>query len=180
MVEVVGRLDHLVEAVFERFKDRYFADESTSSSCTVSSVLIASPYLIRGFRRCTGGQVSSSLDLYVIISYPPGSTPKSSGSACQSHPPRLQRFCRQTKLLPQILRFRLPLWRPQVTCTYIRSEVTSRYPLKKHRPRMIRSSTFTRFKFWRSPTIRVMKKERPFKRTRVSGVVDWWMSGVTR
>ncbi|KAH0838447.1 chromatin remodeling complex protein [Lanmaoa asiatica] len=34
--QVVGRLDHLVEAVFERFKDRYFADESRSSSCTVS------------------------------------------------------------------------------------------------------------------------------------------------
>ena len=25
----MGRLDHLVEAVFERFKDRYFKDEST-------------------------------------------------------------------------------------------------------------------------------------------------------
>lgn len=29
--EVMGRLDHLVEAVYERFKDRYFKDESTSS-----------------------------------------------------------------------------------------------------------------------------------------------------
>lgn len=26
----MGRLDHLVEAVYERFKDRYFKDESTS------------------------------------------------------------------------------------------------------------------------------------------------------
>lgn len=26
--EVMGRLDHLVEAVYERFKDRYFEDES--------------------------------------------------------------------------------------------------------------------------------------------------------
>lgn len=26
--EVVGRLDHLVEAVYERFKDRYYPDES--------------------------------------------------------------------------------------------------------------------------------------------------------
>lgn len=25
----MGRLDHLVEAVYERFKDRYFKDEST-------------------------------------------------------------------------------------------------------------------------------------------------------
>jgi len=27
--EVMGRLDHLVEAVFERFRDRYFKGEST-------------------------------------------------------------------------------------------------------------------------------------------------------
>jgi hypothetical protein len=26
--EVMGRLDHLVEAVFDRYKDRYFKDES--------------------------------------------------------------------------------------------------------------------------------------------------------
>jgi len=26
-VEVMGRLDHLVEAVYERFKDRYFTGE---------------------------------------------------------------------------------------------------------------------------------------------------------
>jgi hypothetical protein len=26
----MGRLDHLVEAVYERFKDRYFRDESPS------------------------------------------------------------------------------------------------------------------------------------------------------
>lgn len=29
IVEVIGRLDHLIEAVYERFKDRYFLDEST-------------------------------------------------------------------------------------------------------------------------------------------------------
>lgn len=28
--EVMGRLDHLVEAVYERFKDRYFEGESAS------------------------------------------------------------------------------------------------------------------------------------------------------
>jgi bromodomain adjacent to zinc finger domain protein 1A len=28
LLEVVGRLDHLVEAVYERFKDRYFKGES--------------------------------------------------------------------------------------------------------------------------------------------------------
>ncbi len=27
-LEVMGRLDHLVEAVYDRFKDRYFPDES--------------------------------------------------------------------------------------------------------------------------------------------------------
>ena len=28
--EVMGRLDHLVEAVYDRFKDRYYPDESES------------------------------------------------------------------------------------------------------------------------------------------------------
>lgn len=28
-LEVVGRLDHLVEAVYDRFKDRYFKGECT-------------------------------------------------------------------------------------------------------------------------------------------------------
>jgi bromodomain adjacent to zinc finger domain protein 1A len=28
--EVMGRLDHLVDAVYERFKDRYFPEERTS------------------------------------------------------------------------------------------------------------------------------------------------------
>ena len=32
LIEVMGRLDHLVDAVYERFKDRFFAGESTSSS----------------------------------------------------------------------------------------------------------------------------------------------------
>lgn len=30
--EVMGRLDHLVEAVYERFKDRYYPDESACST----------------------------------------------------------------------------------------------------------------------------------------------------
>ena len=29
-LEVMGRLDHLVEAVYDRFKDRYYPDESKS------------------------------------------------------------------------------------------------------------------------------------------------------
>ncbi len=29
----MGRLDHLVEAVYDRFKDRYYPDESTSLRC---------------------------------------------------------------------------------------------------------------------------------------------------
>ena len=29
LIEVMGRLDHLVEAVYDRFKDRYFVGEST-------------------------------------------------------------------------------------------------------------------------------------------------------
>lgn len=31
-LEVMGRLDHLVDAVYERFKDRYFPEERTSGS----------------------------------------------------------------------------------------------------------------------------------------------------
>ena len=30
LLEVMGRLDHLVEAVYDRFKDRYYPDESMS------------------------------------------------------------------------------------------------------------------------------------------------------
>lgn len=29
-LEVMGRLDHLVEEVYQRFKDRFYTDESTS------------------------------------------------------------------------------------------------------------------------------------------------------
>jgi len=39
VLEVIGRLDHLIEAVYERFKDRYFLDESELlwfGSCAVS------------------------------------------------------------------------------------------------------------------------------------------------
>jgi hypothetical protein len=35
--EVMGRLDHLVEAVFERFKDRYFKNESMSPPIIMST-----------------------------------------------------------------------------------------------------------------------------------------------
>lgn len=37
----MGRLDHLVEAVYERFKDRYFPGESTFPS----SLYIPKPWL---------------------------------------------------------------------------------------------------------------------------------------
>lgn len=33
----MGRLDHLVEAVYDRFKDRYFKDESAFLSAIMSS-----------------------------------------------------------------------------------------------------------------------------------------------
>jgi bromodomain adjacent to zinc finger domain protein 1A len=33
VAEVMGRLDHLVEAVYERFKDRYFEEESAYPGC---------------------------------------------------------------------------------------------------------------------------------------------------
>ena len=35
----MGRLDHLVEAVYDRFKDRYYPDESTSSLVLSSRTL---------------------------------------------------------------------------------------------------------------------------------------------
>lgn len=38
LLEVMGRLDHLVEAVYERFKDRYYPDESESCSSPSASV----------------------------------------------------------------------------------------------------------------------------------------------
>ena len=40
--EVVGRLDHLVEAVYDRFKDRYYPDESAHRSRSTSLRLTAS------------------------------------------------------------------------------------------------------------------------------------------
>lgn len=44
LLEVMGRLDHLVEAVYERFKDRYFEDESTSAtSILLCTTLIVQP-----------------------------------------------------------------------------------------------------------------------------------------
>lgn len=39
--EVVGRLDHLVEAVFDRYKDRYYPDESMSRVFTASVSLLS-------------------------------------------------------------------------------------------------------------------------------------------
>ncbi len=41
LAEVMGRLDHLVEAVYERFKDRYFPGESTLPS----SMFVPKPWL---------------------------------------------------------------------------------------------------------------------------------------
>lgn len=45
ILEVMGRLDHLVEAVFDRFKDRYFKDESPlcNSFPRLSSLLTLRP-----------------------------------------------------------------------------------------------------------------------------------------
>jgi hypothetical protein len=40
-LEVMGRLDHLVEAVYERFKDRYFKNESAHASMHFLSLHIA-------------------------------------------------------------------------------------------------------------------------------------------
>lgn len=168
-----------MEAVFERFKDRYFVDESGPSSCSLSSVLIASLESIRSFRRYSGRQVSPYFDYRPTVSYLLGSTPKFFESIHQSLSLRSQRLYHQIKLLHPLLRFRPPQSMLQTMWRYTRLEVTSRYPLKKHRPRMTRSSTFTRFKFWRSLTIKVMKREGPLKRIGNNGVVDWLMFDAT-
>ena len=42
---MIGRLDHLIEAVYERFKDRYFLDESELTWCTS---WVASDCLLKG------------------------------------------------------------------------------------------------------------------------------------
>jgi hypothetical protein len=49
--EVMGRLDHLVEAVYDRFKDRYFKSESTSPISACRSFLIAVSRSARRYRR---------------------------------------------------------------------------------------------------------------------------------
>ena len=59
--EVVGRLDHLVEAVFDRFKDRYFPDESMP--CFVRSYILGLTLIFlmnpRGLCGRPRGQVST-------------------------------------------------------------------------------------------------------------------------
>lgn len=55
--EVVGRLDHLVEAVFDRFKDRYFPDESMP--CFVRNYSLGLTLIFRGLCGCPRGQVST-------------------------------------------------------------------------------------------------------------------------
>lgn len=50
--EIMGRLDHLVELVYERFVNRYFPGESKSVILTNPSVYISSSYILRGLRGC--------------------------------------------------------------------------------------------------------------------------------
>jgi hypothetical protein len=42
LIEVMGRLDHLVDAVYERFKDRFFPGESTCQ-CPLSFLFTHHP-----------------------------------------------------------------------------------------------------------------------------------------
>lgn len=56
----MGRLDHLVEAVYERFKDRYFQGESTIQISTPLSALYVE-CLNRGARRAEQHQVGLPL-----------------------------------------------------------------------------------------------------------------------
>jgi hypothetical protein len=65
----MGRLDHLVEAVYERFKDRYFKDESTSLSLVLSDT--PNSQISRSPGRPFGYQVSCSTPtpLHLINKY---------------------------------------------------------------------------------------------------------------
>jgi hypothetical protein len=62
--EVMGRLDHLVEAVYERFKDRYFKDESTSWLYPL--LLSPNPKLFRNSRRSIWYQVSHIMPTFHV------------------------------------------------------------------------------------------------------------------
>ena len=84
LLEVIGRLDHLIEAVYERFKDRYFIDESEYlwfNSCVVfdrHSQGCLSIFKERGmsYLSCTPGSYLTSARYYarVMQVFPPRST----------------------------------------------------------------------------------------------------------
>ena len=65
--EVMGRLDHLVEAVYDRFKDRYYPDESTSLllarpfTSPLCPGCLTSAYLCRGVCRHQRREVRASI-----------------------------------------------------------------------------------------------------------------------
>ena len=42
----MGRLDHLVEAVYDRFKDRYFDDESALFKCPSIPPFLLTPVVV--------------------------------------------------------------------------------------------------------------------------------------
>lgn len=74
--EVMGRLDHLVEAVYDRFKDRYFVDESMLALFLIELC----PYQIsRNCHRHIRNEVSlnrhTSLMLFLLVSSLKGTMP---------------------------------------------------------------------------------------------------------
>ena len=55
VTEVMGRLDHLVEAVYDRFKDRYFVGESASA---LLFIVLCAYQISRNRRRHIRNEVS--------------------------------------------------------------------------------------------------------------------------
>ena len=157
----MGRLDHLVEAVYDRFKDRYFRDES---ACYLFSTLLSplvdlsivgvlvdlggTKYDLRFLTHETQSFTSSSTG--ITRSYKrflPQNLPPTKPSPIQRHP-------RPQPPLPFCLNC------PMKMCQYTRLVVISRYRLRMRWYRMIQQDIFTGFALWSWKRRRATKREK--------------------
>jgi bromodomain adjacent to zinc finger domain protein 1A len=69
MPEVMGRLDHLVDAVYERFKDRYFPDERTQQHSPLLSRMVDGYHI----SRCHCGCFRRKVRFYFPTTHPTSS-----------------------------------------------------------------------------------------------------------
>lgn len=69
IVEVMGRLDHLVEAVYDRFKDRYFEDESTYQFHTIEFEYYSNQHysILEVFVDVQGDKYANSIRYYSML-----------------------------------------------------------------------------------------------------------------